>query len=64
MRDIPDEVMRRLKALAASQHRSLNGQILVLLERATVGMEVLEQATPQEKAQLQEWLRGGLVNDG
>ena len=58
MRDIPDEVMRRLKALAASEHRSLNSQILVLLEQATVGMEVLERATPAERAQLLEWLKG------
>jgi plasmid stability protein len=63
VRDIPDEVLRRLKAIAAAQHRSLNGQILVIFDREASLVEALERATPQEREQLRDWLRPEADND-
>jgi plasmid stability protein len=34
VRDMPDALHQKLKAMAADQHRSLNSQVLVILERA------------------------------
>jgi plasmid stability protein len=35
VRNIPDEVLKRLKALSSIDRRSLNNEILIILERGT-----------------------------
>lgn len=35
VRNIPDDVMERIRALSTAQRRSLNNEILVILERGT-----------------------------
>ena len=37
VRDVPDRVHRRLKRQAEAHNRSLNGEVLQLLEEATLG---------------------------
>jgi hypothetical protein len=39
VRDIDDEVYAQLVQLAEREHRSVNGQVLVLLERGIVAEE-------------------------
>lgn len=34
LRDIPEDLYRRLKERAAARHRSMNGEVLTILERA------------------------------
>lgn len=40
VRNVPDAVVRRLKARAAQNHRSLNGEVAALLELAVVSEPV------------------------
>jgi plasmid stability protein len=44
VRSIPDEIMERLRALAAVERRSLNGEILMLIE---AGLERETTETPR-----------------
>ncbi|MBN2565643.1 MAG: Arc family DNA-binding protein [Candidatus Eisenbacteria bacterium] len=37
VRNIPDEILERIKALSSLQRRSLNSEILFILERGTYG---------------------------
>lgn len=62
----PDDLVRRLKARAARHHRSLQGEVLAILEEAVREDEVLDPkdvarlvremglSTPAESA---EWIR-------
>ena len=36
LKNIPDDIYRRLKDAAASQHRSINSEVIACLERALV----------------------------
>jgi antitoxin FitA len=44
LRDLPDSLVQRLKERAESHHRSLEGEIVALLEEALPG----DALTPQE----------------
>jgi plasmid stability protein len=39
IKNVPDRIHRRLKERARSHHRSLNGELLALLEKALDGAE-------------------------
>lgn len=45
IKNAPDEIVRRLKSRAARHHRSLQGELLAILEDAVRGRGTL---TPQE----------------
>ncbi|MSP81373.1 MAG: hypothetical protein EXQ94_00190 [Alphaproteobacteria bacterium] len=55
IKSAPDDVVRRLKARAAKNHRSLQGELMVILERAADEQPVL---SPREV--LEEIRRMGL----
>ena len=50
VKNIPDELYERLKALAKANHRSINGEIIAVIERS-VGR------SPEEVAQILERTR-------
>ena len=41
IKNVPDEIVARLKARAARHHRSLRGEVLAILETAVAGPEPL-----------------------
>ncbi len=60
VRNIPDDVYRALTTLAARNHRSLQQQVLVVLERA----RALDQPSPVRRAaQWRERLAGRPLGD-
>ena len=56
VRTIPEQLLERLRALAAAERRSLNSEILVLLERA-IGDAAIAERRPQiaSDVQLRMW---------
>ncbi len=45
IKNVPDELAERLRSLAAQHHRSLQGQLLTILEEAAGGNE---RVTPED----------------
>ena len=52
LKDVPDELLRRLRAAAARERRSLNQEALVLLEG---GLAARETAEERANAQVAAW---------
>ena len=70
IKNVPDEVLTRLRERARRNHRSLQGELLTLLEEAVADdalgvdvlaseLEALELNTPEEAAELLRELRDG-----
>jgi plasmid stability protein len=67
VRDISDETLSQLKTLAAASHRSLNGQVLHVLQgyADTWGpvWDEVQAMAPAERARLRDWLLKGTPDE-
>ncbi len=52
VKNVPDDVARRLKARAAQNHRSLQGELLAILEQAAGGRRLSVEEVAQEVKRL------------
>ena len=52
VKNVPDDVARRLKARAAHNHRSLQGELLAILEQAAGGRRLSVAEVAQEVKRL------------
>ncbi len=61
LKDVPDALLNRLRALAAAERRSLNQQAIVLLEGS---LDAQEGASVRAERQIAAWreLAGGWVS--
>ena len=60
VRNIPDEVLERIRALSAVERRSLNNEILVILERGTFREyeeKLLKRKYLSKSTQMEIWKR-------
>ena len=60
VRNIPDDIMERIKALSTVDRRSLNNEILIILERGTLnelGDRIEGRKHASKSAQLEIWTR-------
>jgi hypothetical protein len=60
VRNIPDEVLERIRALSAIERRSLNNEILVILERGTFSEyedKLLKRKYLSKSTQMDIWKR-------
>lgn len=62
LKDVPEDLLARLRAAAARERRSLNQEALVLIEG---GLAALETAEERAHRQVEAWrtLAGGWVSD-
>lgn len=62
LKDVPEELLARLRSAAARERRSLNQEALVLLEG---GLGALESAEERARRQVEAWraLAGGWVSE-
>lgn len=54
LRDIPEDLYRRLKERAATRHRSMNGEVLTILERALASGRLPAEPILERARELQE----------
>jgi plasmid stability protein len=59
IKDIPEKLLRRVRARAAADRRSMNGAVIHLLDEALAGRPTrgLDSAEVRAKAQVEAWLR-------
>ena len=60
VRNIPDDVLERIRALSSIDRRSLNNEILVLLERSAINEfeeKLLKRKYLSKSTQLEMWKR-------
>jgi len=60
IRNIPDEVLERIRALSSIERRSLNNEILVILERGTYSEyeeKLLKKKYLSKSTQMEIWKR-------
>lgn len=55
IKNIPEQVHERIKAQSKINHRSINGEILSILERAISLPPIDVQATLERARKLREW---------
>lgn len=62
LKDVPEELLARLRAAAARERRSINQEALVLIEG---GLGALESAEDRARRQVEAWraLAGGWTSD-
>jgi len=61
IRNIPEAIMNKLRKRSAAERRSLNSEVLVLLEKGLIGyapQEEFEQVTVEAQADLWQMLSG------
>ena len=63
VKNIPEELYDRLKLLAESNHRSINSEIIVCIERSVFSHPVDPEAFLAKARQLRERTSGYLVSD-
>ena len=61
IKDIPESLLRKVRARAARERRSMNGQIIRLLDEALAGRAETQRMSAEERAaaQADAWLRLG-----
>ncbi|OFZ97893.1 MAG: hypothetical protein A2Z64_10140 [Betaproteobacteria bacterium RIFCSPLOWO2_02_67_12] len=59
IKDIPEKLLRRVRARAAAQRRSMNGAVIQLLDEALAGRSprAADSAEARARAQVEAWLR-------
>ncbi len=62
VKDLPEKLHRQLKARALQHHRSLNSEIIALLEAATTPQRVDPDALLAHAASLRERVTGRLTD--
>jgi plasmid stability protein len=55
LKNIPEKIYERIKARAKDHHRSINGEILSILEQAVSLPPIDVQATLERARKLREW---------
>jgi plasmid stability protein len=63
LKDVPEELLIRLRTAAARQRRSLNQEAIVLLEGGLAAQETAEERAQRQLAAWQS-LAGGWASDG
>lgn len=55
IKNVPEKIYERIKAQAKANHRSINGEILSILEQAVLLPPIDVQATLERARKVREW---------
>jgi plasmid stability protein len=65
VKNIPDDLYKRLKSVAEANRRSVNSEIIVCIENSVVSRRVDIDEVVEKARRLRHWTAGHLVsNDG
>jgi plasmid stability protein len=63
VKNIPDDLYERLKAVAEVNRRSLNSEIIVCIEKAVAARRIDLEKTLQSARQIREWTANYPIDD-